>query len=242
MLEERIAYRFLSRGLLEHALTHRSYEHERPSGRTALKSSDNEQMEFLGDSILGFVVSEALFRAHPELAEGQLSQRKAHLVSAIHLHDCAVRLGLGEFLKLGRGEERNGGRERRNLLANALEAIIAAIYLDGGLEPARHFVLEHVLDGRHTSENIEDSDLQNFKSQLQERAQAQGLPTPRYAIVDTAGPEHAKVFTVEVKVGTELVARAAGSSKKAASQLAAKALMEKLASAPLPALSGSQAV
>lgn len=236
-LEKRIDYRFVSLPLLERALTHRSYEHERPGssrqrissgGTESPRSIDNEQMEFLGDSILGFVVSEALFRAHPELAEGQLSQRKAHLVSALHLYDCALQLHLGDFLRLGRGEERNGGRERRNLLANALEAIIAAIYLDGGIEPARAFIHSYVLEGRHTAKIVDAADLMNYKSLLQEQAQARGLATPRYAIVHTTGPEHAKLFTVEVRVGADVVAHAIGSSKKAASQLAAKTLMEQL--------------
>lgn len=233
-LQARIDYRFLTSSLLERALTHRSFEHERPNtprNRIETKSLDNEQMEFLGDSILGFIVSDALFGAHPELAEGQLSQRKAHLVSALHLHECAVALSLGDFLRLGRGEERNGGRERRNILANALEALIAAIYLDGGIESAREFILQYVLDGRHTAENVDASDLMNYKSVLQEQAQARGLPTPRYSILQTDGPEHAKVFTVEVKIGSDFAAQATGSSKKAGSQLAAKVLIDQMQAA-----------
>ena len=233
LLGQRIGYEFSDPALLEQALTHRSYEHDRPRtqsfrARSLAVKNDNEQMEFLGDSVLGFAVSEALFRAHPALSEGQLSQRKAHLVSAVHLHDCALRLGLGVFLRLGRGEERNGGRERRTLLANAMEALIAAIYLDGGLEPARGFIHRHVLGDRHTVDEIDSMELLNFKSTLQEQAQARGLQTPRYSIVETSGPEHEKIFTVEVRVGSSYAARAMGSTKKAASQMAAKVLAEEL--------------
>lgn len=235
-LEERIGYRFQNRALFAQALTHRSFEHEKPraevsSPRTATPQSDNEQLEFLGDSILGFVASDALFRALPNLAEGQLSQRKAHLVSATHLYSCALELGLGDHLRLGRGEERNGGRARRTLLANAIEAIIAAIYLDGGLESARDFIHRHVLNDLHTVEELDATSLLNYKSLLQEKAQANGLPPPRYTVVQTEGPEHAKEFTVEVTIGSQYTARATSTSKKSASQLAAQMLWEELAAA-----------
>ncbi len=234
LLGQRAGYEFKNWALLEQALTHRSYEHDRPrcaaetTSQLPERRNDNEQLEFLGDSVLGFAVSEALFRAHPTLAEGQLSKQKAHLVSAVHLHDSALRLGIGEFLRLGRGEERNGGRERRTLLANALEAIIAAIYLDGGMEPARDFIHRHILSNRRMTGDEDDMELLNYKSALQEQVQARGMQTPRYSIVQTSGPEHQKIFTVEVRVGTQLAARAVGSTKKAASQMAAKLLAEEL--------------
>ncbi len=226
LLEERIGYQFRDRALLQRALTHRSWSAERPRERD--ERYDNEQLEFLGDSLLGFVVSEALFKRHPAANEGQLSQWKAHLVSASYLVQCARSIQLGDYLMLGKGEDRNGGRERRTLLANAFEAVIAAIYLDGGAEPARDFILSCVLTHLDNQHDLTSLELLNYKSILQEEAQSQGLPTPKYTIVETSGPEHAKVFTVEVAIGSRLRSRASGSSKKAASQLAAQALIEQL--------------
>ena len=194
----------------------------------SLETGDNEQLEFLGDSILGFVASEALVTRHPGVLEGQLSQWKAHLVSATHLHACALELELGSHLLLGKGEERNGGRERKTLLANGLEAVIAAIYLDGGMERARAFIEEHILSVLESPDDVESLGLLNHKSVLQERTQAMGLPVPRYTTIETSGPEHAKVFTVQVSVGPGLAMRADGSSKKAASQRAAQLLLEQL--------------
>ena len=248
LLEQRIDYQFRDRTLLDRALTHRSWSAERPSPRAAAQTevpgnssivhrpgewgerSDNEQLEFLGDAVLGFVVSEALLRQYPAASEGQLSQWKAHLVSASHLFQCARAIQLGDYLLLGKGEDRNGGRERRTLLANAFEAVIAAVYLDGGFEPARNFILTHVLTRLEDENDLTAFELSNYKSILQEEAQAQGLPTPKYTIVETSGPEHAKVFTVEVAIGSNLRNRATGSSKKTASQLAAQALIEQLRS------------
>ncbi len=223
-LEAKLEYRFCNRQLLLRALTHRSWAAER--GSPMPKEGDNEQLEFLGDSILGFVVSEALLLRYPLAREGQLSQLKAHLVSAQHLHKCALALGLGEFLQLGRGEERNGGRERKTLLANALEALIAAMHLDGGLIPAQRLIENHILNRIERLEELGPIGLLNYKSLLQERAQALGLPHPRYSTVGTGGPEHAKQFTVEAKIGDALARRATASSKKAASQEAAERLFE----------------
>ena len=142
-LEEKLNYRFRNQELLTRALTHRSWLSDRRPGDQ--DTADNEQLEFLGDSILGFIVSESLVRRDPRIREGQLSQWKAHLVSSTHLHQRALTLGLGDYLRLGKGEERNGGRERKTLLANALEAIIAAIYLDSSVETVRDFITIHVL-------------------------------------------------------------------------------------------------
>jgi ribonuclease-3 len=208
-------------------LTHRSWLSERVSPLPEV--GDNEQLEFLGDSILGFVVSEALVLRHPSAREGALSKWKAHLVSATHLHRCALKLGLGEHLQLGKGEDRNGGRERKTLLANGLEAVIAALHIDGGVEVARAFIDEHVL--QMLENNVESIDALNFKSVLQERTQALGLPAPRYITVESSGPEHAKVFTVEVRIGDGHTGRASGSSKKSASQEAARLLLDRLAEA-----------
>jgi ribonuclease-3 len=225
-LEEKFGYRFRDRELLVRALTHRSWLSERSSPMP--ETGDNEQLEFLGDAILGFIVSEALVLKYPAAREGQLSQWKAHLVSSAYLHQRARALQLGDFLRLGKGEDRNGGRERKTLLANAFEAIIAAMHLDGGVEVARQFIQEQVLRGMDRPEDVESIGLLNHKSVLQERTQALGLPIPRYSTVATSGPEHAKVFTVEVRVGDRLVSRATGSSKKAASQQAAERVIEQL--------------
>lgn len=227
-LEEKLGYRFQDRALLLQALTHRSWvsEHSSRAGENA--DNDNEQLEFLGDAVLGFVVSEALVLREPEAREGQLSQQKAHLVSATFLHRCALRLSLGEYLQLGKGEDRSGGRERKTLLANACEAVIAAMYLDGGMEVTRKFIQDHVLSALDSPGALESIGALNHKSMLQERSRSLGLPIPRYSTVSTSGPEHAKIFTVEVKVGEDFAYRATGSSKKAASQQAAEGLMERL--------------
>ena len=225
-LEEQLGYQFSDRSLLIRALTHRSWHSE--SAITASPDGDNEQLEFLGDSILGFLASEALVRKYPSAREGQLSKWKSHLVSAAHLYQCALALRLGDYLFLGKGEERSGGRERKTVLANALEAIIAAIHLDGGLEAARAFVNNHVLKALESSDAIEALGGLNHKSVLQERAQALGLPAPRYIMIDASGPEHAKTFTVEARVNDRLSVRATGPSKKAAGQRAAELLSKML--------------
>jgi ribonuclease-3 len=224
-LELKLGYQFRNRELLVRALTHRSWVSERSP---KLPQDDNEQLEFLGDSVLGFLVSESLVLNHPTAWEGELSQWKSHLVSATHLHRCALNIGLGEYLHLGRGEERNGGRLRKALLSNAFEAVIAALYLDGGIEPAREFVHKQVLNVIEEPEDVHALNLLNYKSVLQERTQALGLPAPRYAIVETNGPEHAKVFVVEARIGSRFITRAEGSSKKTASQVAAQLLIEQL--------------
>jgi ribonuclease-3 len=228
VLEQRLGYRFRDRELLVRALTHRSWLSERALPVTG--NGDNEQLEFLGDSVLGFIVSESLVFRHPSAREGQLSQWKAQLVSSAHLYQCALILGLGQYLRLGKGEERNGGRERKTVLANALEAVIAAIHLDGGIEAARRFTLEHILRALDSGETIDSVGLLNYKGILHERAQALGLPTPEYVTVETSGPDHAKLFTVEVRIGPHLASRATGTSKKAASQQAAEILMGQLSS------------
>ncbi len=225
-LEEKLGYRFGNRKLLQRALTHRSWLSDRSP--TIAENADNEQLEFLGDSILGFVVSESLMLRHPSESEGQLSKWKSQLVSAAHLHHCALLIGLGQHLLLGKGEERSGGRNRKTLLANAFEALIAAIHIDGGIAASKAMVKQRVLDVLPEPGNAESIDLLNFKGTLLERTQELGLPEPSYTTIDSSGPEHAKVFTVEVHVGDHLKARADGSSKKAASQYAAQALLHRL--------------
>jgi ribonuclease-3 len=227
-LEAALGYRFTSRELLIRALTHRSSVHERaPASASESAFSDNERLEFLGDAVLGFLVSDALVSAHPDFPEGKLSKLKAHLVSAAHLHLVAARLNLGEHLLLGRGEEMSGGREKKALLSDALEALIAALYLDGGIEPARRFILQQVIGESKTPE--ERPQATDYKSALQELAQSLKLPQPRYMIVEERGPEHAKTFLVEVRVGRDWVSRAEGLSKKSAGQKAAQELLGQLA-------------
>jgi ribonuclease-3 len=231
MLEARLNYRFAGQELLRRALTHSSAAHESHVGPCS-PDQDNEQLEFLGDSILGFLTSEALVQRHPEYREGELSRLKAHLVSAAHLYGVARRLDLGSFLELGRSEEMSGGRAKKTLLVDALEALIAAIYLDGGVEPARSFVAAHVLDAPPAGDQPLDPEVQNaitnFKSALQELAQSRKLPQPRYVIVQERGPEHSKTFTVEVRVGKEWNGQAEGATKKVAAQRAAQNVYERL--------------
>lgn len=229
-LEQRIGHHFSDAELLHRALTHSSLANETRSGGTPV--SDNEQLEFLGDSVLGFLVAEALVARFPGQTEGELSRQKAHLVSAAHLHGVARRLELGNYLELGRSEEMSGGRAKKTLLVDALEAVIAAIYLDGGVEAARCFIRDYVLDAPLASDEEAGTDIQpaitNFKSALQELAQSRKLPQPRYAIVRERGPEHSKVFTVEVRVGKEWTGQADGRTKKVAAQRAARGVYERL--------------
>lgn len=235
-LEERIAYRFSDARLLRRALTHSSLANENRAGGGDL--IDNEQLEFLGDSVLGFLVSEALVERAPDQSEGQLSRQKAHLVSAAHLHGVARRLDIGAFLDLGRSEEMSGGRSKKTLLVDAFEALIAAVYLDGGLEAARRLVRGFVLDAHPAADEEAGTDVQpaiaNFKSVLQELAQSRGLPQPRYAVVRERGPEHAKVFTVEVRVGRECSGQADGRTKKVAAQRAARTVYQRLSQQEQP--------
>src|ERR1041385_934534 len=198
-LEAAIGHVFRNAELFQRALTHKSRIHEQPGENPAL--ADNEQLEFLGDAILGFVVSECLVRRHPSFPEGRLSKLKAHLVSAARLHEVAQDLGLGEFLFLGRGEEMSGGRGKKALLSDAMEAIIAAMYVDAGLDAVRGFIEFRVVGVVGTPENGLESAVTDYKSALQEMAQALKLPTPRYFVVDEDGPEHSKTFTVEVRLG-----------------------------------------
>jgi ribonuclease-3 len=227
VLEALVGHRFQNKDLLIRALTHKSLSFEKKPPEDVF-FIDNEQLEFMGDSILGFLVSECLVHRFPSYPEGRLSKIKAHLVSAARLHEVAQELDLGRFLHLGRGEEMSGGRTKKGLLANALEAIIAAVYLDGGMEPARRLVVDNIIgqsDPERTSSQDQETD---HKSALQERAQALKLPQPRYSIVKETGPEHAKTFIVEVRVGGAWSSRGEGSSKKAAGQIAAKAVLDQL--------------
>ena len=214
--EQRIGYTFAQRELLRRALTHKSYSHEAKE----LDVRHNETFEFLGDSVLGFVVGDLLFRQFPELEEGALSKMKAYLVSAASLAAKARALGMGEVILLGIGEEKTGGRKKDSLLANLFEAVIAAIYLDGGIDAARQLIERVFLDDIRS---IDEQDLlfHDYKTALQEAAQGRGLPLPDYNVVGEVGPDHDKKFIVEVKIGS-LVERGEGTSKKEAQQQAAR--------------------
>lgn len=226
-LEARLGYRFRDRGLLEHALTHKSKAHEDPSGGVI----DNESMEFLGDAVLGLVIADVLFRTFPEFSEGQKSKIKAMVVSTASLAELGERLGLGEHMILGRGEEKTGGRQKQALLADTCEALIASIYLDGGLEPARQFIL------RELGEAVEAAGQPDYfgrdhKSRLQEALQARGRPLPVYRVSGEVGPDHRKLFHIEVLVGGEAIAQGVGRTKKDAEQEAAKAALATLDGTP----------
>ncbi len=222
-LERAIAYRFRDRGLLEHAMTHTSKANEDVSGGVV----DNESLEFLGDALLGFVVADLLFREFPEFDEGAKSKAKASLVSTASLARQAERLQLGEHLLLGRGEEKTGGRRKQALLADGYEALIAAIYLDGGVEQARAFIVREFREQIHEVRHRGVAGL-DFKSTLQEVLQAREMPLPEYRLVGTAGPDHSKLFEVDVVVNGEPLARATGTSKKEAEQEAARNALERL--------------
>jgi ribonuclease-3 len=214
--ETRIGYSFQSRELLTRALTHKSYSHEAKNG--VLR--DNETFEFLGDSVLGFVIGDLLFRRFPELDEGALSKMKAYLVSSTSLAEKARDFGMGDVLFLGVGEEKSGGRKKDSLLANLFEAMLAAVYLDGGVDAVRGLI-ERSFTAQLEAIDEQDLLFQDYKTALQELAQGRGLPLPEYSVVDEVGPDHDKRFIVEVKVGS-LVTRGEGSSKKEAQQQAAK--------------------
>lgn len=221
-LQTRIAYRFRDRGLLEHALTHKSRAAEDVSGGVA----DNESLEFLGDAVLGLVVADALFHQYPTYDEGQKSKIKAAVVSTQSLARHAEQMRLGDHLILGRGEEKTGGRFKQALLADAYEALIAAIYLDGGLEAASAFLrreLKDSIDAGH-----EQTVARDYKSALQERLQALGLGLPEYRVAGETGPDHRKQFAVEVVVRGEVLGAATGKAKKEAEQEAARLALEKL--------------
>jgi ribonuclease III len=222
-IERRAGHRFKDRGLLEHALTHKSRAAEDASGGVA----DNESMEFLGDAVLGLVVADMLFHAYPHFDEGQKSKIKASVVSTSALARRAEEMQLGAYLLLGRGEEKTGGRFKQALLADAYEALIAAVYLDGGLPAATDF-LERELRAAIEEGAGQSIVGEDYKSALQERAQALGRALPEYRVAAESGPDHRKLFTVEVLVSGEMLGSATGKAKKAAEQDAAKQALEKL--------------
>jgi ribonuclease-3 len=226
VLQTRIGYRFQNLQLLIEALTHSSYAREASD-----HTRDNEQMEFLGDAVLSFVVSARLTETFPEIMEGRLSRARSRLVSTSHLAMVGARLELGEYLRLGRGEEKTGGRAKAALQVNAVEALLAALYRDGGLAVAGEFIQRFILP-EDLAGSADDLFSIDYKSALQEYLQAEHAAAAEYRVVDESGPEHRKTFTVEVTGGDNLVARGGGASKKAAEQQAARAVLERLGKRP----------
>jgi len=219
-LEKELGYAFQDRTLLENALTHSSYANEK--WKNSLLS--NERLEFLGDSILGFVVAEYLYRTYPDHPEGDLTRMRAELVCETSLADAAVHLNLGSYLLLGHGEEQGGGRSRSSIIADAVESVIAASYLDGGFEAARGIVQRLILkDAPREMQRISD-----YKTALQELVQRRKNQLLSYQLLEESGPDHEKTFRVEVSLNGEVVGVGQGSSKKRAEQAAAEAAIQKL--------------
>lgn len=226
LLETILAYNFQNRALLERAVTHRSWAHEQvaPGAEDLARQLHNESLEFLGDSVLGLVVADYLCNAYPEVTEGELSRMKHRLVSAPTLANASQRLSLGDFLRFGRGEEKSGGRSKDALLADVLEALTGAIFLDGGLVAATAFV-SHALGDELRRANPMAAAEADYKTMLQEKLQAERLPAPRYTVVETLGPPHRRTFHVELSWDGGSV-RGEGRSIKAAEVAAAKHALE----------------
>jgi ribonuclease-3 len=228
--------------LLTWALTHRSLAYETNPDSLPDPTADNEQLEFVGDAVLGLVVAESLFHRFSASREGELTRLRSSLVSRRHLGEVAARIDLGSLLRLGRGEEQSGGRRKPALLANALEAVIAALYLDGGLDTARAFIERHIIEPTlpdlHLAMQGGDTfsgAIGDHKSALQEHLQATGAGQPHYVLTDQSGPDHQKRFRVEVRIqdktgGSRALAESEGTTKKQAQQDAARLAFQRLIS------------
>jgi len=228
-LQDRLGYAFRDPALMNAALTHRSFLHEQHlSDEERAQVQDYEALEFLGDSVLGLIISEYLFRNYPGYSEGELSKMKSFLVSTAHLYKLSKNLGLGEFMRLSHGEEKTGGRSKRAILADLVESLTAALYLDAGLERARHFLLAQ-FDVSLTRLAEKDLEFRDNKSQLQERLHQMGFGEPEYSVVNEAGPPHRREFRVAVSVDGRSLASAVGRSKKEAQQGAARLALNQLA-------------
>lgn len=213
-LEERLGYKFNNINLLKNALTHSSYANEVRGG-----FSSNERLEFLGDSVLSIVVSDYIYKHYPSMPEGELTKLRASLVCEKSLCAFSRELELGNYLMLGKGEEKGGGRERDSILADAFEAVLAAIYLDGGMEPARRHVMNFVLrELQHTDDEV----FKDYKTALQEIIQRNPEEAVSYILTGESGPDHDKEFTVEVRLNSNVIGRGTGKNKKRAEQMAAK--------------------
>lgn len=227
-LEAALGHHFGQAEWLERALTHSSRRQETDAGET---SADNEKLEFLGDAVLGLLVSEYLVTSFPSWSEGQLSRSRAKLVNTASLHAAARRLRLGHYLRLGRGEELTGGRGKPAVLADAYEAVVAAVYVDAGLAAAREFVQRSLIE-HAVGEEAHRLGQPDYKSELQELLQGRDSPLADYRVASETGPDHCKTFVVEVCLAGRAVASAAGASKKEAEQAAARLALEQLRRQP----------
>lgn len=221
-LEERLGYTFRDRKRLEGALYHSSYANEHRS----LGISSNERLEFLGDAVLGLVTADYLFRKHPDLPEGDLTRIRAALVCEESLHEVAQSLDLGSYLKLGKGEEAGGGRHRPSILADATEAVFAAVYLDGGITAASELIHRVLLDVER--EEVVEERRRDYKTLLQEHIQRKAGQELTYCMVREEGPDHAKTFVTEVRLNGTAIGEGSGHSKKESEQMAPKSALEKL--------------
>lgn len=213
-LEQKLGYKFNNINLLKNALTHSSYANEVRNG-----FSSNERLEFLGDSVLSIVVSDYIYKHYPNMPEGELTKLRASLVCEKSLCAFSRELELGSYLMLGKGEDKGGGRERDSILADAFEAVLAAIYLDGGMEPARRHVMNFVLrELKHTDDEV----FKDYKTALQEIIQRNPEESVTYILIDESGPDHDKSFTVEVRLNSNVIGKGTGKNKKRAEQMAAK--------------------
>jgi len=220
-LENKLEYRFHDRALLLTALSHSSYANENKNA--GLMS--NERLEFLGDSVLGQVVASHLYLSYPKMPEGQMTRFRAELVCEQSLYEVALSLDLREYIKLGKGEENTGGRDRESILADAVEAIIAALYLDGGLQVAKNFIDKNILAGINTAESHQMSD---YKTALQEYVQRKSGQSLSYVLLSESGPDHNKSFTMQVQLNDKPIGMGQGRTKKEAEQFAAKNGLEEI--------------
>ena len=217
ILQQNLNYEFKNINLLKNALTHSSYANEMRS------SSSNERLEFLGDSVLSIIVSDYLYDRYPNLPEGELTRKRAALVCEKSLCGFSRELKIGEYLLLGKGEENNGGRERDSILADAFEAVLAALYLDGGMEVAKNHVMRFVL---RDEKNHTEAAFKDYKTLLQEIIQRNPEESVTYILTDEKGPDHNKEFTVEVRLNSNTIGTGVGKNKKQAEQMAAKQALE----------------
>ncbi|SFM59974.1 ribonuclease III [Thermodesulforhabdus norvegica] len=238
-LEEILGYNFKNPELLEQALTHRSYAYEH---NLDPKNSDNERLEFLGDAVLGLAMSHLLWHRYPHYSEGELSRLRSAVVNETELAHIARKLNVGRFLLLGKGEENTGGREKPSILADAVEAVLGAIYLDGGWESVLKVVEEHfvpLLEAFSAEDPLAEID-KDYKTKLQEWAQAQFKKTPVYRLDREEGPDHDKTFYVSVLIDTEVVGRGRGRSKKEAQQRAAQVAYKRLVQSAEASIGGNK--
>lgn len=219
-LERKLGYRFINSALLKNALTHSSYANENKGEGVP----SNERLEFLGDSVLGFVTAKHLYAVEPALPEGRMTRLRAELVCEQSLYGVAQDLELGQYLRMGHGEEKNGGRKRASILADAVEAVIAAIFLDGGIGPAESFVERMVL----SPERVEAHHATDYKTELQELVQQKPDQLLRYIAAGESGPDHNKLFLADVSLNGEIIGSGSGKTKKEAEQAAAREALKRL--------------